>query len=244
MLSADTTPTTEQNTRRIRAMLRRIGTRAKKSLGQNFLVDQAVLDIIFQAAQIGREDNVIEVGPGPGILTSGLAERAGRVVAVEKDDALANSLRGSMAHRKNVSVLTGDILQVAPWEHVGDGYKVVANLPYNIASPTLRRFLSSPRPPKLMVVMVQKEVAEEIIAPPGRMRLLSVMVQYYAEAEIVATVQPHSFYPPPKVISAVLRLVPRGGATGEDPKAFFDFVAAGFRQPRKQLSNSLGQGLN
>ncbi len=237
--------TTEQNIDRVKGILRRLGTHAKRGMGQNFLVDQSVLDQLLATAQVSPADNIIEVGPGLGVLTRALAENAGKVVAVELDEKLAAELEKAMGNWPNVRVVQGDILKLEPWSSVEGSYKVVANLPYNIASPTIRRLLTSPKPPSLIVVMIQKEVAEEIAARPGNMRLLSIMVQFYAKPEIVADVSPQCFFPPPKVSSAILRLYPcdTPPVVVNDPAAFFDLVAAGFRQPRKQLSNSLSQGL-
>jgi len=166
---------------------------------------------------------------------------------VELDDVLASTLERSMAARNNVRVVHGDIMRLEAWREVPDerDYKVVANLPYYIASATLTRFLEFPRKPELMVAMMQKEVAEEIVAGPGKLRFLSVLIQFYSRPEIIAEVPPSSFYPPPKVGSAILRLTPHTApvVTVENPGEFLRFVAAGFRQPRKQLSNSLSHGL-
>ena len=235
------------NVGRVKGALRRLGTSARKGLGQNFLVDEAILEKILEAAHLSGEDVVIEVGPGTGILTQALAERCGLVIAVELDDVLASALEQSMAARSNVRVVHGDIMRLEAWREAPEGrdYKVVANLPYYIASATLTRFLEFPRKPELMVAMMQKEVAEEIVAGPGKLRFLSVLIQFYSRPEIIAEVPPSSFYPPPKVGSAILRLTPHTAPAVdvEDPGEFLRFVAAGFRQPRKQLSNSLSHGL-
>ena len=234
-----------------RRLLRRFGVRARKGLGQHFLVDEEVLRWITSAAALDPTDMVIEVGPGLGLLTRELATRAGRVIAVELDDRLAAALKRELAAFDNLAVVNEDILKVTPAEllrqrTVDDfGYKVVANLPYYITAPVLRYFLEARPKPGMMVVMVQKEVAEVIAARPGQMSLLSVSVQYYGRPEIVASVPARCFYPVPEVDSALLRidLYPRPAVEVADGDGFFALVRAGFSAARKQLANSLTQGL-
>jgi 16S rRNA (adenine1518-N6/adenine1519-N6)-dimethyltransferase len=234
-----------------RRLLRRSGLRAKKGLGQHFLIDEEVLRRIISAAELSRADTVIEVGPGLGILTRELAERAGRVFAIELDSKLAAMLEETLASAKNVTIVNQDILQVDPLalltEHTGSptSYKVVANLPYYIASPVLRHFLEASAKPNMILVMVQKEVAQEIAAKPGRMSLLSIAVQLYGRPEIVGYVPAESFYPPPEVDSAILKIVVYSEPAVEvdDTDSFFTLVRAGFSAARKQLPNSLAQGL-
>jgi 16S rRNA (adenine1518-N6/adenine1519-N6)-dimethyltransferase len=182
------------------------------------------------------------------VLTGELAGKAGRVIAVELDDRLADILRQRLASAGNVTVVNGDILKLEPSALVGDKpieYKVVANLPYYITSAVIRHFLEASLKPRLMVVMVQKEVAEAIVAEPGRMSLLSISVQFYGEPEIVSHVPARCFYPSPEVDSAILRInvYPRPVIDVKDTDGFFKLVRAGFTAPRKQLANSLAQGL-
>ncbi|MFC1919738.1 16S rRNA (adenine(1518)-N(6)/adenine(1519)-N(6))-dimethyltransferase RsmA [Chloroflexota bacterium] len=221
---------------------------AKKGLGQHFLADTEVLQTIISTADITPGDIIIEIGPGLGLLTSELAKKAGKVIAIELDNKLVNILRRTMIHRDNIQVVHADILKIDPYQEIRprSSYKIVANLPYNIASATIQHILECPVKPTLMVVMVQKEVADAIAAPPGRMRLLSVIIQVNARVEVITKVPPKSFYPQPKVNSAIIRLVPHTLPVVEaaDVKAFLDFVASGFSQPRKQLGNSLSQGLH
>ena len=204
----------------------------------------AVLDRILEAAQLGPGDTVIEVGPGLGVLTRALAERAGRVIAVEVDRGLAGKLRQALPRAE---VVEGDILSLTPLQLLGRAtpYKVVANIPYYITSPILRHFLEAELKPRLMVVMVQREVGEAIVAGPGHMSLLAASVQFYSQPELVATVSASSFYPPPQVESALLRLevYEHPPVAVQDPAAFFNLVGAGFTAPRKQLHNSLARGL-
>ena len=221
--------------------------RPRKSLGQHFLADGAVLNRIVTAAGLTGEDVVVEVGPGRGALTRRLAERAGLVVALELDPALAEGLPERLGNPPNLRVVTADARTVdipALLDGRAD-YKVVANLPYYAANPILRRFLEAAAPPSLMVLMLQREVARSVVAQPGGMGLLSVAVQCYARAGLVCTVPPRAFRPPPKVSSAVVRLDVRAepAVPPGDRDGFFEVVRAGFAAPRKQLRNSLGQGL-
>jgi 16S rRNA (adenine1518-N6/adenine1519-N6)-dimethyltransferase len=225
--------------------LRSFDLRARKGLGQHFLVDQEVLEVIVSAAEVTPDDIVVEVGPGLGILTRELAQRAGRVIAIELDDKLAALLKRTLASFNNVTIINDDVLKIEPEELVkGQDYKVVANLPYYITSPVLRHFLEARAKPQTMIVMVQKEVAEAIAAKPGQMSLLSVSVQFYGKPRIISSVPAKSFYPAPEVDSAILRLdlYPQP-AVAVDEGSFFNLVRAGFAAPRKQIANSLAQGL-
>jgi 16S rRNA (adenine1518-N6/adenine1519-N6)-dimethyltransferase len=230
-------------------LLRQSGLHARKGLGQNFLIDEDVLGEIISSAGLSIEDLVIEVGPGLGILTGELAEHAGRVIAIEIDDNLAALLKERLASNANVRVISQDILKtelaVLLSEYKTTKYKVVANLPYYITSPVLRHFLESDCKPESMVVMVQKEVAEEIAAKPGKMSLLSIGVQLYGRPEIITKVPAESFYPAPKVDSAILKVTPylQPRVQIDDREGFFKLVRAGFASARKQLANSLAQGL-
>ena len=231
---------------RVSERLSRYGLRPKQSLAQNFLADETYLAGIVDAAELSASDVVLEVGPGLGVLTDELAERAGRVVAVELDDRLVDLLREDFTDRLHVSIVHGDILAFDPATVAGaDAYKVVANLPYYITSAVLRHVLEASRPPSLAVLMVQKEVAERICAGPGDMSLLALSVQFYARPQIVCIVPAGAFYPQPKVDSAVLRLdvYPQPIVRDVRPDRYFTVARAGFGQRRKQLANSLSANL-
>ena len=221
--------------------------RPRKALGQHFLADNLVLNQVVAAADIAAGDVVLEVGPGLGSLTRRLVERGAQVIAVEIDPALAAALAARLGNPSNLVVVEGDARTIDLASLVGPErpYKVVANLPYYAANPIIRRFLESSPKPRLMVVMVQEEVARSMVAGPGKMNLLSVAIQYYAVPSLVATVPPRAFRPPPKVASAILRLDLRPSPAVEavDEVAFFNVVRAGFSAPRKQLRNSLSLGL-
>ena len=241
-----------------KGLLRRLGLKARKSLGQHFLVDEEVLKTAVSAAKLTSADVIIEIGPGLGLLTRELARQAGWVVAVELDSQLAIALKQTLASVNNVTIINENILHIDPSVLLKErktslpraidsslGYKVVANLPYYITSAVLRHFLEASFKPHLMVVMVQKEVAEAIVAKPGRMSLLSISVQFYGEPTIVSYVPARCFYPAPEVDSAILRiaLYPEPAVAVKDREGFFKLVRAGFAASRKQLANSLAQGL-
>ncbi len=237
---------------RTKSMLRLAGLQAKKGLGQHFLVDGAYLKYILEAAELDKEDIVIEVGPGLGVLTGELAERAGWVVAIEKDDNMADLLKNTLVSHHNVIIINQDILKVEPevilYEHFPNRqsrqYRVVANLPYYITSPILRHFLEGSIKPRSMVVMVQKEVARQITARPGDMSLLSIAVQLYGLPKIVKYVPARAFYPAPEVDSAILKIdVYPSPIVDVETNSFFEIARAGFSAARKQIANSLTHGL-
>lgn len=215
----------------------------KKSLGQHWLRDRDILGQIADAAAIIKSDTVLEVGPGLGTLTSELLRRAGEVIAVEYDEALAQKLPGQFPGT-SLRVVHDDFLRfnLAP---LPEGYKVVANVPYYITSKILQKLLTSARRPSVAVLLVQKEVAERIAAPEGEMSVLAISVQVYAEAELGVCVPAEFFTPPPKVDSRVIilrsRLVPL--VAPEDEKDFFRVVKAGFSAKRKKIRSSLSGGL-
>ena len=221
--------------------------RPKKSLGQHFLIDKRVVARIVETAEISNEDLVLEVGPGRGILTRALADRAGQVVAVEIDSPLAEALAAEFAERPGVTVITADAreIQLDALVPSGAAYKLVANLPYYAATPIVRRFLEADRKPRLMVVMLQREVARRMVAAPGEMSTLSVATQLYGKPRIVSYVRPRSFRPAPEVTSAIVRIdvLSEPAIALDSVEVFFRLVRAGFSSPRKQLRNSLSHGL-
>lgn len=230
-----------------RRELQRFNLRAKKGLGQHFLVNERVVQGMAAAAEICPNDTVVEVGPGLGVLTRELAREAGRIIAVEIDSEMVAALRETLTALPNVTIVHADILERTPESLIAGAisYKVVGALPYNIASAVLRHFLEAGVKPRLMVVAMQKEVAQTVAAAPGDMGLLSVGVQFYGRPVIVDYVASSSFYPPPKVESAIVRIEVYESPAVEvaDEGAFFDVVRGGFAAPRKQLRNSLAQGL-
>ncbi len=246
-------PVRTSPTAQVRARLEELGLRVQKGFGQNFLIDRTVLRDIITAAELSEGDVVVEVGPGLGMLTRELSAAAGGVVAVELDRGLAEGLRVELGDRPNVTVVNGDIMSMTPEALLGEyqtqveatGYKVVANLPYYITSPAIRHFLEARWKPRLMVVMVQREVGESIAAGAGDMSLLGVAVQFYARPKIVRKVPARAFYPAPKVDSVILRLdvYDRPPVAVADVDMFFRVVKAGLSARRKQLHNPLAHGL-
>ena len=219
-------------------------------MGQHWLVDHRILARIARAADFTPDDTVVEVGAGTGLLTALLARRASRLIAVEVDPDLAAALRERFHGRDNVSVLEADVLSLAPEEILSRGggrlpYVVVGNLPYSIGSAIVRHFLIACAQPRWLLVTLQSEVARNMAAGPGRMSFLSVQTQYFAEPRVLFDIPPGAFRPPPKVMSALLRLdtLDRAAVELDDREAFFRLVQAGFAAPRKHLRNALAIGL-
>ncbi|MCK5428105.1 MAG: ribosomal RNA small subunit methyltransferase A [Anaerolineales bacterium] len=234
---------------KVKETLKNMDRRARKGLGQHFLVDSSYLKTISAKAELSKGDTVIEVGPGLGVLTEVLLEEAGHVIAVEVDAALTNALTRALSESPNLILVNADILKTTPEQLLDAGvtsYKVVANLPYNIASPVLRRFLEARFKPSLIVVMVQREVAKNMMAKAPDMNLLAIGVQLYGRPKIVRKVPPDAFYPRPKVESAIVRIDVYNEPSVEvgDIETFFRIARAGFGNKRKQLRNSLAHGLD
>jgi 16S rRNA (adenine1518-N6/adenine1519-N6)-dimethyltransferase len=235
--------------RALDAALRRHGARAAKGLGQHFLIDRGVLASIVDAADLTAQDDVLEVGPGPGVLTAALADRARSVTTVEIDERMVALLRDTLGERENVRIVRADALSVDLYTQ-GDRRptRIVANLPYQITTPLLERFIGDARRPPLVVVLVQEEVARRIVAKAANERAprergyLSVFVESFAEADIVRRVPPRAFRPPPRVSSAVvaLRTRERPAFAPLEERAFLRFVSDVFRHRRKQLRSALG----
>lgn len=229
-------------------ILQKYGFTFQKKFGQNFLIDTHVLDKIIRAAEITKEDLVLEIGPGIGTMTQYLAEAAGRVIAVEIDKNLIPILSDTLSEYDNVTVINDDILKLdirklAREENEGKPVKVVANLPYYITTPIIMGLFENHVPVESITVMVQKEVADRMQAQPGNKNYgaLSLAVQYYAEPYIVANVPPNCFMPRPKVGSAVIRLTRHSTLPVQvkDERLMFDIIRASFNQRRKTLANGL-----
>ncbi|MEK7162377.1 MAG: 16S rRNA (adenine(1518)-N(6)/adenine(1519)-N(6))-dimethyltransferase RsmA [Patescibacteria group bacterium] len=207
-------------------------------LGQHFLKNKKILAQIVQTAELSKNDTVLEVGPGHGELTEFLARRAKKVIAVEKDRELIPWLRKKFRPNKNVEIREGDILK-SKILNLKSGYKIVANLPYYLTSRFLRKFLEAKNKPKLMVLMVQYEVAKRICAKPPEMNLLALSVQAYAQPKFIRKVSRGNFSPPPKVDSAIIKLSNLQGSTSGAEKMLKTAKRA-FQQKRKMLRHSLG----
>lgn len=235
-------------------IVKNFGIKMTKSLGQNFLNDATVVSEIVDCAEITKDDMVIEVGPGVGSMTTELGERAGKVVAVEIDKHLLEALKFTLAPYPNVTVVNNDILEtdikalINEYGNKEDGtkfenVKAVANLPYYITTPIVMKFLEDNPGIKSMVFMVQKEVAERMVAKPGKKDYgaLSIAVQFYSKARIMMEVPPHCFIPQPEVYSSIVRLdiYQKPEYDVKNKKIFFKLVKAAFEQRRKTLTNAI-----
>ncbi len=223
---------------------KRFDIKMSKKLGQNFLIKRGIVDEIVHAAELTAGEPVLEVGPGIGTLTQGLAQSGADVTAIELDRRLLEVLDTTLASYDNVRIIHGDVLKLdVPTIMNHKPFKVVANLPYYITTPIIMSLLESKLPIERLVVMVQKEVALRMVAKPGTKDYgaLSVAVQYYTEPDIVLDVPPKSFLPAPAVTSSVIRCVLRDKPSVDviDEKLFFRVVKAGFAQRRKTFSNTM-----
>ncbi|OGN08015.1 MAG: ribosomal RNA small subunit methyltransferase A [Candidatus Yanofskybacteria bacterium RIFCSPHIGHO2_02_FULL_39_10] len=229
---------------------------AKKSLGQNFLINPHIIDKIVTTAKISKNDTVIEIGPGTGNLTKKLVEQAGKVIAIEKDHRLIELLQETLKNYSNVEIIEDDILKFDPeilntkYLIYNTGFKIVANIPYYITSNFLRIIFESTNPPtgkggwpkpELIVLMIQKEVAQRILAKPPHMNLLALSVQYYSEPEIIGYISKNNFRPIPKIDSAIIRLQPK--SVVRNPQ-LFNLIRTGFSEKRKQLASLLSKKLD
>lgn len=226
--------------------LNELDIRPRKGLGQNFLIDQGIIDKIVAASNIAPTDNIVEVGPGIGALTRSLVQTQACINAFEIDGILADSLKVALDNPENLTVVKSDILKCQMSDYFDNKpYKVVANLPYYITSPIIRHFLENDPAPESLTIMVQYEVAKTIMAKPGEMNLLALGVQMYGNVSLVTKVSKGCFYPAPKVDSAVIKVVPYDKAliSRAEQEDFFTLARAGFAQVRKQIQNPLSHVL-
>jgi len=232
----------------VKEIINKYGFHFNKGLGQNFLIDGNILHQIINASEIDRSTGVIEIGPGIGVLTQEIAEKAGKVVAIELDSHLIPILKETLSDYDNVKIINDNALKVDMKRIINDEFKnmqvkVVANLPYYITTPIVMKLLEDRLNIHSMVIMVQKEVADRMVAKPGGKNYgaLSVAVQYFTQPRIVTVVQPHSFIPQPKVSSAVIKLdlLDQPLVKVENEERFFKVVKAAFGQRRKTLVNAI-----
>lgn len=232
----------------VKNLLKKYQIRPSKRLGQNFLIDKGAIRKIIAAADLQPDDVVLEIGPGIGNLTQELAKRAKKVIAVEKDQKMVKILQRLLEcwNVKNVMLIQEDILKLNSKPYTLKLYKVVGNLPFYLTAPVIRKFLETVEvKPQQMIFVVQKEVAQRICAKPPDMNLLAVSVQFYAEPKIISYISRKSFWPSPKVDSAIIKIIPKKLSTKPgNVDLFFKIVRAGFSHPRKQLINNLSTGLN
>ena len=231
----------------IQPLLKHFHIQPRKSLGQNFLVEPAGLLKVIDAAELSGSEEVLEIGAGLGSLTYLLAQTCARVTAVEIDRHLLKPLAEALKPFTNVQIVHGDILELDPANLVSrENYVVVANIPYYITSAIIRHLLEASPKPSRVILTIQKEVAQRILARDGKMSLLSLSVFVFGEPEIVGTIPAGSFFPAPDVDSAVLRirLYPEPLISASQLDQFFKLAHAGFGQKRKTLRNSLSAGLS
>jgi 16S rRNA (adenine1518-N6/adenine1519-N6)-dimethyltransferase len=231
----------------IKKLLRQYRFRPNKRLGQNFLVNGKVLERIIQTANLSEKDTVLEIGSGLGTLTRKIAQKAKKVIAVEKDKRMVEMLKETLKDFKNIEIVHGDILKAFDSLGIKSGYKVVANIPYYLTSPLIRLLLESVNPPQEIILLIQKEVAQRICAKPPKMNLLAVSVQFYGHPQIISYIPKKSFWPRPKVDSTIIKIAPRPPVITSQAKQsrdkFFKLTKAGFSSPRKQLVNNLSEKL-
>lgn len=218
--------------------------RAKKSFGQNFLVDPSVVQKIIEAASIQKGETVLEIGPGTGLLTEALVHAGARVIAVELDHDLITPLQEKFGDK--IQLIEGDVLKLDLFPVQDSQFKLIANIPYNITSPIIEKFLAKGPYPTMMILMVQKEVADRILAKPPETSLLSIVCQVYATCSRIAVVKAGAFRPIPKVDSALVKFVLKSSLFGKegpglvrDPERVIALAKAGFIAPRKQLHHNL-----
>jgi len=230
----------------VSATLKKYGIRPDKNLGQNFLTDPIILDKICSIAGVTEQDLVLEIGAGLGHLTAQLARSARQVIAIELDDRLIPPLKEAVSAFDNVQIIQGDILQLDPGEILQENdYLVVANIPYYITSRIIRNLLETEHKPKQITLTIQYEVAQRVCARTGRLSLLALSVLMYGDPSLEMRVPAGSFYPAPKVDSAVIKinLYPEPLLAGSLRNHFFTVIKAGFLHKRKTLRNSLSKGL-
>ncbi len=221
----------------VKDMLQKHSLSPRKSLGQNFLVNKDILQKIITTSELSKNDIIIEVGPGIGTLTKEMAGSVKKVIAIEKDKNLIPILKENLISSKNINIINEDILD---FNHKEKNYKVIANIPYYITSPIIRKFLEEKNPPSLMVLMIQKEVADRIIAKPPKANLLAVSVQAYAEPKIVKAVSKSCFWPQPDVVSSLIKITPHKSRLSPSFYShFFNITKIGFSHPRKQLQKNI-----
>lgn len=221
----------------------------QKKLGQVFLQDKNVIQKIVQAADIKSKDQILEIGPGKGVLTEFLLETSAEIIAVEKDQQLVKFLENLFKGEQNLKIIHADIrdfLQGPAYKILNTQYKAIGNIPYYLTSHLLRLLLENQIKPSLIVLTIQKEVAQRIVEQPPKMNLLAASVQFYAKPEIICYVSKTSFSPKPKIDSAVIKITPIKTKENTNKilvKKFFTIIKAGFKQPRKLLINNLSTGL-
>jgi 16S rRNA (adenine1518-N6/adenine1519-N6)-dimethyltransferase len=236
----------------IKSLLKDNNVSPAKKFGQNFLADNGIIEKIIESADLNKQDIILEIGPGLGCLTQALAKKVKKVIAIEKDERMIALLRKNLEEYENIEIIEGDVLKFPIYNFqfsnksknsIYKQYKVVANLPYNIALPTIRKFIESDNPPQLMILMIQKEVAQKICDKKSNLPKIAVCL--FSKPEILFFVPKESFFPSPKVDGAVIKISEiQKNVPKINNQLFFKIVKAGFSHPRKTILNNLSTQLN
>jgi len=228
------------NITNLKKLLKEHNIEPNKRLGQNFLIDNNIVEKLIKNADISKDDTILEIGSGLGTLTKEIAKQAKKVITIEKDKKLIEILKEVLKDYENIEIINEDILK---YKLDLKNYKIIANIPYYLTSHLIRMFLESNNPPKEIILLMQKEVAQRICVKPPRMNLLSISVNFYANPKIISYISKNCFWPLPKVDSAIIKINDIKKPEGIDEKKFFQIVKASFSSPRKQLANNL-QSIN
>ncbi|MEK7544940.1 MAG: 16S rRNA (adenine(1518)-N(6)/adenine(1519)-N(6))-dimethyltransferase RsmA [Patescibacteria group bacterium] len=230
------------NLKDLKILLEKHGIWAKKRFGQNFLINRNIVEKIIKTGEVGEKDTIIEIGPGPGVLTQELCKKAKKVICIEMDREILPLLEETTSEFHNKEILEQDGLNYEPNE---TNYKLIANLPYNIATAIIRSFMMKKNKPSLMVVMTQLEVAEKMCANPGNMNVLALTIQPFGKPKIAMHVPGSSFYPAPKVTSAILRIEPLDSPLIPENlrEKYFQVIHAAFHQKRKMMAAVVAKNL-
>jgi 16S rRNA (adenine1518-N6/adenine1519-N6)-dimethyltransferase len=226
-------------------ILKKYKAKPQKKFGQNFLENRKSVSRFAEAVDINKDDVILEIGPGMGILTEKLSQKAKKVIAIEKDPLMVKILKETLTGLRNVDVIQADARKIDPKKLGLDAmeYKLVGNLPFYLTSRLIRIFLESKTGPKEMIFLVQKEVGQRSCSKAPDMNLLAASVQFYANPQIIDYVSKKSFWPEPKVDGVIIKITISGQKKSVDEKLFFKIIKAGFSQPRKQILNNLSHGL-
>jgi 16S rRNA (adenine1518-N6/adenine1519-N6)-dimethyltransferase len=223
----------------VKEILKKYKIFPQKRFGQNFLINKNIIYKILESAEIKNDDIVLEIGPGLGFLTKELAKKAKKIIAIEKDINMVEILKKELSDFKNIKIINQDILKIKNLKI--KNYKIVANIPYYITGPIIKKFLLTKEKPSLMVLMVQKEVAQRIVAKSPKANFLSIFVQFLADCKIISFVKKENFFPKPKVDSAIIKLIPKENLDFIFLKNFFIILKAGFLHPRKTILNNFSE---
>jgi len=236
----------------IKSLLQKYNLKPNKTMGQNFLINEDTLEKIIKAADLNKNDLVLEVGPGLGILTKELSKKAKKIITIEKDKQMVEALKQELKDYENIEIIHGDVLEILRGRslkciHFKErplSYKVIANIPYYLTSHLIRMLLELENQPEEITLLIQKEVAQRICTSSPKMNLLAISVQFYGKPKIISYIPKENFWPKPEIDSAIIKITDIRKPENINIKKFFKLVKAGFSSPRKQLINNLSQNLS